>query len=110
MVAQLRRTGREAAGLDGVSPALRAWASDFGKTRSFQKMHQRSSPPPIRPLRGFPRVRCKVGWTAVADTSLPSADWGKNVMAAIIRNQPWSKALWFHGVITNRVVFISKCQ
>ena len=31
--------------LDRVSPALRAWASDFGKTQS----HQRSSPPLIRP-------------------------------------------------------------
>lgn len=47
--ARLCRAGREAAGLEGVSPALRAWASNFGKTRSFQKMHQRSSPPLIRP-------------------------------------------------------------
>ncbi len=45
MVARLRRAGREAAGLEGVSPALRAGASDFGKTQS----HQRSSPPLIRP-------------------------------------------------------------
>ena len=28
MVARIRRAGREAAGLEGVSPALRAWASD----------------------------------------------------------------------------------
>ncbi|VXA89037.1 conserved hypothetical protein [Aeromonas veronii] len=45
MVARLRRAGREAAGLEGVSPALRVGASDFGKTQS----HQRSSPPLIRP-------------------------------------------------------------
>lgn len=57
MVARLRRAGREAAGLEGVSPALRAWASDFGKTRSFQKMHQRSSPPLIRPTSSHPLVR-----------------------------------------------------
>ena len=49
VMARLRRAGREAAGLEGVSPALRAWASDFGKTCSFQKSHQRSSPPLIRP-------------------------------------------------------------
>ena len=69
------RAGREAAGLEGVSPALRAGASDFGKTRSFQKMHQRSSPPPIRPLRGCPRVRRKVGRTA-ADGTLAFAIHG----------------------------------
>jgi hypothetical protein len=44
-MARLRRAGHEAVGLEGVSPALRAWASDFGKTQS----HQRSSPPLIRP-------------------------------------------------------------
>lgn len=33
------RAGHEALGLDGGSPALQAWASDFGKTRSFQKKH-----------------------------------------------------------------------
>lgn len=48
-MARLRRAGCEAAGLEGFSPALRAGASDFGKTRYFQKMHQRSSPPLIRP-------------------------------------------------------------
>jgi len=42
---RLRRMGREGAALDGVSPALRAGTSDFGKTQS----HQRSSPPPSRP-------------------------------------------------------------
>ena len=52
-MARLRRAGCEAAGLEGVSPALRAWASDFGKTQS----HQRSSPPLIRPTYvGFLRL------------------------------------------------------
>ncbi len=36
-----RRAGREGWALDRVSPALRAGASDFGKTQS----HQRSFPP-----------------------------------------------------------------
>ena len=59
VMARLRRAGREAAGLEGVSPALRAGASDFGKTRSFQKMHQRSSPPLIRPTYvGCLRLTC----------------------------------------------------
>ncbi len=53
--------------LRGVSPALRAGASDFGKTQS----HQRSFPPPTRPLRGFPRVGHKVGRTAADGASLP---------------------------------------
>jgi hypothetical protein len=53
VVARPCRAGREAAGLEGVSPALRAWASDFGKTQS----HQRSSPPLIRPTYvGFLRL------------------------------------------------------
>ena len=42
---RLRRMGHEGSALDGVSPALRAGASDFGKTQS----HQRSSPPTSRP-------------------------------------------------------------
>lgn len=42
---RLRRMGHEGSALDSVSPALRAWASDFGKTQS----HQKSSPPLIRP-------------------------------------------------------------
>ncbi len=50
---RLRRMGCEDSVLDGVSPALRAWASDFGKTQS----HQRSSPPLIRPTDvGFLRL------------------------------------------------------
>ena len=44
-MARLRRAGHEDSILDGVSPALRAEASDFGKTQS----HQRSSPPLVRP-------------------------------------------------------------
>ena len=46
------RMGCEDVVLEGVSPALRAVASDFGKTQS----HQRSSPPASRPLRGCPRL------------------------------------------------------
>ena len=45
VMARLHRARRECFALDRVSPALRAWASDFGKTQS----HQRSSPPLIRP-------------------------------------------------------------
>ena len=44
-MAWLCHAGCEDSFLDGVSPALRARASDFGKTQS----HQRSSPPLIRP-------------------------------------------------------------
>lgn len=49
VMARLHRARRECFTLDGVSPALRAEASDFGKTRFFIKSHQRSSPPLIRP-------------------------------------------------------------
>ncbi len=44
-MARLRRAGHEDSVLDGVSPPLRGWASDFGKTQS----HQRSFPPLVRP-------------------------------------------------------------
>ncbi len=44
-MAWLRHAGHEDSVLDGVSPPLRGWASDFGKTQS----HQRSSPPLVRP-------------------------------------------------------------
>jgi len=44
-MAWLCHAGCEDSVLDGVSPALRARASDFGKTQS----HQKSSPPPSRP-------------------------------------------------------------
>lgn len=50
---RLCRMRRECSALDGVSPALRAGASDFGKTQS----HQRSSPPLVRPTDvGFLRL------------------------------------------------------
>ncbi len=45
VLAWLRHAGREDSVLDGVSPPLRALASDFGKTQS----HQKSSPPLVRP-------------------------------------------------------------
>lgn len=54
----------EGLALDGVSPALRAGASDFGKTQS----HQRSFPPASRPLRGFPRPLHRVGRLAAHGT------------------------------------------
>ncbi|MNF33960.1 hypothetical protein D3C84_147910 [compost metagenome] len=50
---RLRRMGREDSALYRVSPALRAEASDFGKTQS----HQRFSPPLIRPTNvGYLRL------------------------------------------------------
>jgi hypothetical protein len=45
VLAWLRHAGHEGHALDGISPPLRGWASDFGKTQS----HQRSSPPLVRP-------------------------------------------------------------
>ena len=43
-MARLRRAGCEAAGLEGVSPALRAWASDFS-LRGQRKVTKRKATP-----------------------------------------------------------------
>jgi len=67
-MAWLRHAGREGTALEGISPALRAGASDFGKTQS----HQKSFPPANRPLRGFPRLVQRVG-RLVADGTLAYA-------------------------------------
>ncbi len=43
-MARLRRAGCEAAGLEGVSPALRAWASNFS-LRGQRKVTKRKATP-----------------------------------------------------------------
>lgn len=54
-MARLRRAGHEAAGLEGVSPALRAWASDFS-LRGQRKVTKRKATPTCSPsCVGFPR-------------------------------------------------------
>ena len=47
-MARLRHAGREGSALDGVSPALRAWASDFS-LRGQRKVTKRKATPPSRP-------------------------------------------------------------
>ena len=68
------RAGHEAAGLEGCSPALRAWASNFFCVAK-EKSPKERPPPPIRSLRGFPQGRCKVGRTT-ADGTLTFAIHG----------------------------------
>ena len=54
MVARLCRAGREAAGLEGFSPALRAWASNFS-LRGQSKVTNRAATPAYLPdLRRVP--------------------------------------------------------
>jgi len=53
--AWLRHGGHEGAALDGVSPALRAWASDFS-LRGQRKVTKRKATPTCSPsCVGFPR-------------------------------------------------------
>ena len=47
-MARLCRAGREAAGLEGVSPALRAWASNFS-LRGQRKVTKRKATPAYSP-------------------------------------------------------------
>jgi hypothetical protein len=52
----LCRAGREAAGLEGVSPALRAWASNFS-LRGQRKVTKRKATPAYSPdFVGFLRL------------------------------------------------------
>jgi len=52
-MARLRRAGCEAAGLEGVSPALRAWASDFS-LRGQRKVTNRAATPANPTATRFP--------------------------------------------------------
>ena len=55
-MARLRRAGCEAVGLDGVSPALRAWASNFS-LRGQRKVTNRAATPAYSPdFVGFLRL------------------------------------------------------
>jgi hypothetical protein len=55
-MARLRRAGHEAAGLEGVSPALRAWASNFS-LRGQRKVTKRKAIPAYSPdFVGFLRL------------------------------------------------------
>ena len=55
-MARLCRAGREAAGLEGVSPALRAWASNFS-LRGQRKVTKRKATPAYSPdFVGFLRL------------------------------------------------------
>ena len=79
-----RRVGDEGALADGTAGAVkdaRAWPSTgfrptFGLGRvtflcvAKEKSPKERPPPPIRPLRGFPRVRCLVGRNVADGTSL----------------------------------------
>jgi len=66
VVARLCRAGCEAAGLEEVSPALLAWASDFGKTQSHQRYPLvRRHAPTGRPWPGAARsTSCLAAWTS----------------------------------------------
>ena len=62
--ARLRRARRKAIGLDGVSPALRAWVSDFGKTRSIFEIAPKVFSPTYSPdCVGFLRLTRLSGGT-----------------------------------------------
>ena len=61
MVARLRRAGREAAGLEGVSPALRAWASNFS-LRGQRKVTNRAATPANPTATRLPSGQVQ-GWT-----------------------------------------------
>jgi hypothetical protein len=63
VVARPCRAGREATGLEGVSPALRAWASNFS-LRGQSKVTKRKATPLIRPTYvGFLRLTHLSGGT-----------------------------------------------
>ena len=67
---RLRRMEREDFVLDGVSPALRAWASDFS-LRGQRKVTKRKATPAKPPaFGGFPRLTLWVGRNAADGTSL----------------------------------------
>ena len=74
MVARPCRAGREAAGLEGVSPALRAGASDFS-LRGQRKVTNRAATPANPTATRLPSDRSKVGRTA-ADGTLAFAIHG----------------------------------
>ena len=56
-MAWLRHAGREGAALDRVSPALRAGASDFGKTRSLWQITPKVFSPGKPPASRVPSSR-----------------------------------------------------
>ena len=60
-MARLCRAGREAAGLEGVSPALRAWASNFS-LRGQRKVTKRKATPANPTATRFPSGQGQ-GWT-----------------------------------------------
>ena len=92
MMARLRHAGREGSALDGVSPALRAGASDFGKTQS----HQRSSPPLIRPT--------DVGFLRLTFLSNGTRRWAFGLRRPWLRPKPASN---IHVLALNRVELCS---
>jgi hypothetical protein len=89
---RLRRMEREDFVLDRVSPALRAGASDFGKTQS----HQRSSPPLIRPT--------DVGCLRLTLLSNGTRRWAFGLRRPWLRPKPASN---IHVLALNRVELCS---
>ncbi len=95
MVARLRRAGREAAGLEGVSPALRAGASNFS-LRGQRKVTKRKATPanptatrlPSGQVQGrtdrrrrhipVPAASVPSSLMALLTLPFPSADWRGN--------------------------------
>ncbi len=74
-MAWLRHAGHEGAALDGVSPPLRGWASDFGKTRSLWQITPKVFSPTCSPYYvGFPRFTRLSHGTSRWALTFPSAE------------------------------------
>lgn len=81
-MARLRRAGCEAAGLEGVSPALRAWASNFS-LRSQRKVTNRAATPAYSPdLRRVPSAHPLVRRHAPTGHPWPGAARSTSCLAA----------------------------
>ena len=82
VMARLRRAGREAAGLEGVSPALRAWASNFS-LRGQRKVTKRKATPTYSPdLRRVPSAHPLVRRHAPTGHPCPGAARSTSCLAA----------------------------
>jgi len=81
-MARLCRAGREAAGLEGGSPTLRAWASNFS-LRGQRKVTKRKATPAYSPdLRRVPSAHPLVQRHAATGRPWPSAARSTYCLAA----------------------------
>ena len=81
-MARLCRAGREAAGLEGVSPTLRAWASNFS-LRGQRKVTKRKATPAYSPdLRRVPSAHPLVQRHAATGHPWPGAARSTSCLAA----------------------------